>query len=419
MRITLKHFTLLLLLISSLQFAVSQNNTNSPYTRFGYGDITENTSTELRGMGGVSIANNSNNVINPVNPASYSGVDSLSFMFDIATSLRYSRFSDNSISAGNLNGNLEYITLRFPIAKSLGLSAGLLPYSFVGYSFSNSDSIVMPVSSGETSKKIGFSQSYIGNGGFYQVYAGLAYKLFNHVSLGANAYYLYGSVNNYRTQYVSTSTTSTSYNNQIKGSNFRLRYGLQLFNTFNKKHDVSLGFIFENKTKLNGNFYEIKNVTDTITANKAFELPLTLGVGFNYTFDNRLTVGMDYKLQSWKDAQFFGTKDTLVNSNFLALGAEYIPNPKGRKLSERIRYRFGLNTSNPYYKVGNQTLPNNIGLSLGVGIPMRDNFTNKISYVNAALEYGKMGKNSSLREDFLKLTISASMNELWFFKRKL
>ncbi len=413
-----KNFIVVVITLLTLQSAFSQNNTNSPYTRFGYGDVTEATPTELRGMGGTSIANNSKSTINPVNPASYSGVDSMTFMFDIGAGLRYSRFSDLNTTAGTMNANLEYITMRFPLAKSLGFSAGLLPYSFVGYAFSLSDSISMPVAPSETPRKIGFTQSYLGSGGFYQVYTGLGYKMFNHVALGVNAYYLFGNANNYRSVYVSSASASTTYNNQITASDFRLRYGLQFFNTFNKKHDVSLGFIFENKTKLNGNFYNVENDTTILTDNK-FELPMTLGVGFNYRYNNKLTIGMGYKLQSWKDADFFSKKDSLVNASTFSIGAEYIPNPLGRKKTDRFKYRIGLNTSNPYYKIGTQTLPNNFGISLGVGIPMRDNFSNRVSYVNAALEYGKMGSNSTLREDYLKLTFSAMLDEVWFFKRKL
>lgn len=413
-----KNFIVVVITFLTIQFSFSQNNTNSPYTRFGYGDITESAPTELRGMGGTSIANHSKSTINPINPASYSGVDSMTFMFDIGAGLRYSRFSDLNTTGGTMNANLEYITMRFPLAKSLGFSAGLLPYSFVGYAFSLSDSISMPVAPSETPRKIGYTQSYLGSGGFYQVYTGLGYKMFNHVALGVNAYYLFGNANNYRSVYVSSASASTTYNNQITASDFRLRYGLQFFNTFNKKHDVSLGFIFENKTKLNGNFYNVENDT-TIVTDKKFELPMTFGVGLNYRFNNKLTIGMDYKLQSWKDAEFFSKKDSLVNASTFSIGAEYIPNPLGRKKTDRFKYRIGLNTSNPYYKVGTQTLPNNVGISLGVGIPMRDNFSNRVSYVNAALEYGKMGSNSTLREDYLKLTFSAMLDELWFFKRKL
>ena len=80
------------LLASTAHFAVSQNNTNSPYTRFGYGEISDGAATELRGMGGVSLGNRSQHTINSVTPASYTSVDSLTFMFDVRAGMRCPHF---------------------------------------------------------------------------------------------------------------------------------------------------------------------------------------------------------------------------------------------------------------------------------------------------------------------------------------
>ncbi|MHB9055472.1 MAG: hypothetical protein ACYC2P_04875 [Paludibacteraceae bacterium] len=406
-----------ILLATVTHFAVSQNNTNSPYTRFGYGEISDATATELRGMGGVSLGNRSQNTINSVNPASYSSVDSLTFMFDLGVGMRYSRFSDLTTTKNTLNANLEYITMRFPLAKWLGFSAGLLPYSLVGYNFSQSDSITIPRNTpAEDPYKVGYQQTFSGTGGLSQLYGGLSVGLFNRISLGVNAYYIFGDVSNLRAETFSLSSASSSvYLNQIKASDFKFRYGLQLYNTFADKHEVTLGLIYENKKKLNGEFTSKLN-GDTLKNVKGFELPQTLGVGLSYTFDKKLTIGMDYNLQKWGDALFFGKTDSLVNTSKIAFGAEYIPNPSGRvRYSDHIRYRIGFSTTNQYYKVGNSQQPNNLVVSVGVGLPTR---TGK-SIMNASLEYGKIGSTSMLREDYLKLTFSTSINEFWFFKPKL
>ncbi|MBP6610306.1 MAG: hypothetical protein KA206_04365, partial [Paludibacter sp.] len=89
----LLHFVLLLIFTSSIVSA--QNNTNSPYTRFGFGDINDNYTGEQRAMGGVAIGSRSKSSINTVNPASYSAVDSMTFMFDIGASVLGSRFTIN------------------------------------------------------------------------------------------------------------------------------------------------------------------------------------------------------------------------------------------------------------------------------------------------------------------------------------
>lgn len=402
----------ILLTLSSLSIS-AQNNTNSPYTRFGYGDISEGTAIELKGMGGVGLANRSFNTINSANPASYTSVDSLSFMFDVGTGARYSRFSDTKSSNNTFNANLEYITMRFPLSKWMAVSAGMLPYSLVGYNFSQSDSLSIP---SETGKKISYAQSFSGAGGFSQIYGGLSLKFFNHIAIGANAYYVFGETSNYNVQsFGSTSYNSSVYTNQIKASDLKLRYGLQAFNTFAKKHEIAIGLIYENKNNLDGNFTATLN-SDTIRSVSGFELPQTLGGGIAYTYNKKLTLGVDYTRQNWGDALYFNKKDSLVNTSKLAVGLEYIPDPAGRtKYSDLIRYRVGFNTSNQYYKVRGNEQPRNFVFSVGVGLPTR---TGK-SMMNIALEYGKIGSASLLREDYVKLSFAASINEFWFFKPKL
>ncbi len=416
---------LLFLVLSFLfvsQFSISQNNTNSPYTRFGYGDISDNNSGDQRAMGGVAIGNRSSQSINTVNPASYSVVDSMTFMFDLGISALASRFSDPTGHKTTMNANLEYITMQFPLAKWLGFSAGMLPYSFSGYNFYSKDSIA--VNSNQSTQQYSyFTKSFAGSGGFTQVYSGISANFFNHISLGLNAYYMFGTMTNNRnlTFLNTTDYTSTSQYNTLTASNFRFRYGMQFYNNFAKKHDVTLGLIYEQKAKFNGSFSKITTsvLTDTIPGNKDFEMPQTFGVGLFYTYDKKLSVGVDYSMQDWKDAKFFGQTDSLNNRSKLAIGVEYTPNPLGRNFSDRIKYRVGFNTSNSYFKVGNVTPPQNLGITFGLGLPLYDKSSRSVTMLNTSLEYGKIGSNTLLSEDYLKLTVNVTFNEHWFFKRKL
>ena len=88
-----KIFFLGFVLVLLNQVSIGQNNTNSPYTRFGYGDISDTNSGEQRAMGGISFGSRTKHGINVVNPASYSAVDSMTFMFDVGVSALVSRFS--------------------------------------------------------------------------------------------------------------------------------------------------------------------------------------------------------------------------------------------------------------------------------------------------------------------------------------
>jgi hypothetical protein len=407
-----KVFLLLFTIISFSQLINSQNNTNSPYTRFGYGEINDNIAGGQRAMGGVSVGVRNGYTINTVNPASYSAVDSMTFMFDMGASGLISKFTDNSGSNTKKNANLEYITMQFPITKSLGFSAGVQPYSFMGYNFNYNRTIIQEKDSTITS-----NENHNGSGGFNQVYTGISAKLINHIAVGINAYYLYGSINNNKTQVMNfpseSKTETNTETNSVKANNFRLRYGVQFYNTFSEKHDLTLGLIYEQKAILKGNFKSIFN--DSISNTNGFEIPAVFGAGLYYTYDKRLSTGLDYTFQNWKDIQYFGKTGTLENRSKIAWGAEYLPNFRGRKYYERVRYRMGLNISDAYITVENQSLPKNLGLSFGFGLPLR----NTATILNTSFEYGKVGTTSLLREDIYKLTFNIVFNEHWFFKRKL
>jgi len=402
-------FTLLIVVLSQLSF--SQNNTNSPYTRFGFGDISDNSSGALKSMAGVSIGSRSISNINSVNPASYSAVDSMTFMFDVGANALYSRFSQTAGSSSKWNSNLEYITMQFPLTKWLGFSAGLQPYSYSGYNFQlNGQHLERRF---EADSIINYYQNFSGGGGFNQTYLGASAKFLNHISVGVNSYYMFGSVYNNRSNRFENSADSVTESNSIKSKNFRMRYGVQFYNTFANSHEAVLGFIYEPKTKLTGDFSSVFNGdTTTVTG---FETAEMLGVGAYYTFDKKLSVGMDYTLQNWGDALYFGNKNTLTNRSKLALGAEYQPNMRGRNYFQRIKYRAGVNFSNSYIKVNGVNPADNMSLTLGFGLPLRN--TNTI--LNTTFEYGKVGSTSILREDFFKFTFNVLFNEHWFFKRKL
>ncbi len=403
-------------LIMWAAFSFGQNSTNSPYTRFGYGAISDNSSGEQRAMGGLSFGLRTPTLINTANPASYSSVDTLSFMLDMGISALASVFSDKSGQKTSITGNLEYLNMQFPLGKYLGGSLGIQPYSFSGYDFYDKNTYHIDPSIKKDTTVV--TRSYSGQGGISQAHGGLSVKLFNHLALGANIYYMFGSSVNRRSINFSHDGSSAYQENRIQVNDFRLRYGLQVFHTVAKRHSFTLGGIFEAPKVLNAEATSITvgMLTDTVKSGKdEFELPMHYGAGISYTYDRRLTVGLDYSMQNWEQAKFFGKTDSLVNRSRMAIGAEYMANPNGRKFSDLIRYRFGISVSDSYYRVKGTSMPKNIGISFGVGIPLPQAKT----LLNASIEYGKLGSNNLMNENYLKLTFNASINEFWFFKRKL
>ncbi len=404
---------LLVLLIG--QTVKGQNNTNTPYTLFGYGDISDSYSGEQRAMGGVAIGARSKTSINTVNPASYSAVDSATFMFDLGVSMLGSSFTYKDQTGSKINANLEYITMQFPLSKNMGFSMGVLPYSFTGYDYSLVDTLSL---SAYPDTIVG-TKSYFGKGGISQVYAGLSVLLFKKLSLGINAYYMFGNNINSRVLTFNTSDFNSGYQmDTIKVGSFRLRYGMQYIMNIGKTKNLTFGAYYEMKQKLHATYTEsVGSIVDDPTFHDGleFELPQTIGLGLNYMVGNRFTIAADYSLQQWSDVKYMGVTDTLTNKSRFALGAELIPNPRSRKYINRITYRLGLNVYDAYYKVDGQIQPKNFGISFGFGLPLR----NTKSVLNATLEYGKIGTTSLLKEDYLKFTLNAVINENWFLKRKL
>ena len=164
---------------------MAQNNTNSPYTRFGYGDLGERSFGAGRAMGGVGYGLRSPKQINPMNPASYSCMDSLTFLFDFGVAGQLSWFDDGNARQNDINGNVEYIAMQFPIHRRIALSFGLLPYSYVGYKFGAL----------RNDEGVTFTETYNGSGGLSDFYGGVSIDIWKkRLAVGANFGFLFGNM---------------------------------------------------------------------------------------------------------------------------------------------------------------------------------------------------------------------------------
>ena len=402
-----KYIVVLAALLVSMGMG-AQNMTSSPYSRYAYGDLNENVPTGFRGMGGLGIGMRSNRTIDPAQPASYTACDSLTFMMDIAASVSWSHYHDVTGARNKANGNLEYLTLQFPLWKRwIAMSVGLLPYSSVGYSIALEDSI----------PGYHFVKDYEGFGNISEVYGGLSFNICNWFALGLNVYYMWGNLSRVRTLSFAESGLNTTIQDEILSvGSVRLRYGAQFFHEW-EKHAITIGAIFENKMKLNATQYKIETQSeDTIPIEQGkWQLPMVWGVGASYTWANRLTVGFDYERQYMASALYNGAEgrySDLQDRNRFTLGAEYRHNAMGRKYAERMYWRAGLSLQDEYLAtIGAKR----ISASIGVGFPLYTIGT----VINTTVEYSHRGNAAGLEDNSLRLTIGASIAENWFFKRKL
>ena len=176
-----------LILLTSLTFLAQRTN-SSPYSYFGIGEEFTSTTVEQSSMGGIGVAFNHYKYLNFTNPAAYSDLRYTTYAFGL---LNTDLTIESSTTKQNVNStSLSYIALAFPIGGKAGFSIGLQPVSSVGYSLTNS----LTDSNGDISETSLFS----GNGGVNKIYGSFGIKVFKGLSLGLEADYIFGNVNNRR-----------------------------------------------------------------------------------------------------------------------------------------------------------------------------------------------------------------------------
>ncbi|MBR5297717.1 MAG: hypothetical protein IKU29_07615 [Parabacteroides sp.] len=422
------------LVVSVLTFMLlplmAQNNTNSPYTRFGYGDLANRSFGAGRAMGGVGYGLRSPKQINPMNPASYSGMDSLTFLFDFGVAGQLYWFNDGVNRQHDLNGNVEYIAMQFPVCRRIALSLGLLPYSHVSYEFGSL----------REENGVSFTETYSGSGDLSEVYGGVSVELWpKRLAVGANFGFLFGNISHGQAVIMNANegvdAFNTIRNQELRVRDLKMDFGLQYTQPISKTESVTLGLVYSPKKSLHADSYQYTQAytssgsdsetiqSDTIKG-KDFDLPNTYGVGLSYMKQNKLTLAADFTYEDWGKMLYFGEKGHFNNRYRIALGGEYIPNYMRKFYFNRISYRVGAHYGNSYLRM-NQTEANpegnsydEFGVSVGLGLPLIDNR----SLVNVSFEYVKKKpdvKVNMIEEDYFRFTVNYTFNELWFFKRKV
>jgi len=174
-------FPSLLLILFSIQ-SIAQNSSSSPYSRYGIGDLQFGGFVKNTGMGGTALGYALPFNLNIVNPASYSSL--LLTTFETAVSMNQVQLKTDSKKQNINSTSLSYFAFGFPVKnKKWGAGFGLLPYSNVGYSITD------PQVDADGLRTV---HTYNGSGGLNQFFIGNGYSPFKNFSIGANASYLFG-----------------------------------------------------------------------------------------------------------------------------------------------------------------------------------------------------------------------------------
>jgi len=382
---------------------------DSPYTLFGAGQIQDNGFGTNMGMGGTGIAFKSQRYLNNLNPASYTGIDSLNFIFEFGCFGNVTRFESYNMSKRKTNGNIRYLATGLKIWRWWAVSAGVIPYSSVGYRI-NSSEIVEGLN-------ITTNKLYSGSGGISQLYLGNAFLIDKHLSLGINISYLFGKIT--QSEEVESNGYFSEYtvNNYYYMSNFHMDYGLQ-YTLYINQMSYSLGIIFGNERKLNTrNEVVLELDDDSVSLEKddtRFYIPAKFGVGFSIARTEIFKAGIDYEFNRWSQYKFSNALLNTRDSERFAAGMEYCPRKSYRDRGlKMLNYRAGLNYKKTYLSIDHTPI-NSAAVSLGLGIPLKNIF----SHINLSFEAGEYGttKNKLIRERFYTLHANFTLRDIWFEK---
>lgn len=437
-----KNKTLLFVFLAVLSLLASNTSsihaqTNSPYSRYGLGSLKDQITGPSKGMGGVGYGLYTSQSANPMNPASYAQVDSLTFIYDIGVNFTHTTYKEGANRAAKDGGGLEYITALFPVSKKIGISFGLLPFSSTGYLMGSSH-------------QVGTSNTYYniqhdGSGGLSQAYVGMGYKLpIKGLTAGVNVSYLFGNIKQTNaTSYITGGSNLTSQYTKLNVTTARIDIGVQYRMDLSDINTLTLGAVYTPKMngtgKLNRTEYIVDQSGNLLNQDTLFNgvvatgTPHMLGAGFVLNHKRKLLLGFDVKYEHWKGARFTNELlDGLNSSNRFnnrwkfAAGVEYRVAQYSRNYLQKIKFRGGLNYSNSYVnvQVGNQVKGfNEYGATLGFGLPIvdREELGGRTSYININFEYKYLSPelSSMVKERYFGISLNMNLNELWFYQRKI
>ena len=453
--------TFLILFISALSPVLSQDN--SPYSRYGIGDLVPSTPISNRGMGGISAGYTDYLSINFSNPASYSSFQAVleqkskklisgRAILDFGLNFENRTLSEPKPSTAEKftasNALFSYIQVGVPLKNNWGLSFGLRPISRISYNIISNVRLKDP----QTGLPIdSASTSYTGNGGAYLASVGTGFTVFEKsrangnvekLSVGFNAGYYFGikdyssrrsfindTVNYYQANY----ETKINYGSMFFNAGVQYRvplknkiiltvgaygnWGQKISATQDKLRET---FLFD----ANAGYLRLDSISDSRNVKGKINIPSSYTIGFvaqKYvvpTKEGGWLVGIDFSQQNWSQYRVYGQKDSLRNNWNVKIGGQFNPIPK-RNYFSNVTYRVGLFFGPDYVQVKEKLMQ--VGASFGLGLPVAISrqAPNQITLVNLAFEYGKRGNNDNLlKENTFRFSLGFSLSDFWFIKRK-
>ncbi|WP_210462645.1 PorV/PorQ family protein [Rufibacter roseolus] len=437
-----------LLLISGLvigsQQLQAQQLSNSPYSRFGVGDLVHGTgSIRSAGMGQVGVANGSAALINDLNPALLYYNNSVTFEAAVASELK--RLSDKNTSQVDGTANLGYLSLALPLSRRWTTSIGLRPYSRVNYTTISTAPVA---GSGST---VTSYNEYNGTGGINEVYFAHGFRIANGLTAGVSGSYLFGTIDRQESTILVDREDSTSalqktlIHTTSKYTGLMFKGGLHYRKKISDKASLGIGGTYTTKANISTDRQVAQErrlldeslisslVTDSLEGYTT--LPHMLQLGLSFDNNKNWSVGADYTQTKGSEYRGFslakeGGRQELGDGYRIGIGSEITPDAGSvSSYFKRVTYRFGGyygNTQVNAITPGNATprahdlkdmaLTFGFSLPLGRGVRPPD-YTQAL--LNTSFTVGQLkAENTGLKEQYLRVNLGITFNNRWFIKRK-
>lgn len=423
-----KKIIILFVALFSVSYAVfSQQNTESPYSYYGIGELNSDGTVEEGAMGGVGIFADSTRV-NIQNPASLSRLKYTAFMAGL--SLERKQIASNTDKVSSKATSIDYVTLGFPIVRKLGVSMGLKPYSSVGYK----------LASRQTINGVTHSSQFEGVGNVNQAFLSSGYEVYKGLSLGVSFKFNFGKtemtdqLNIAGADFVTQEYSKSLY----KGVSASL--GVHYEKPLKNRLKLSTSLVYTPENKLNseneriistlgytsvGQQYSL-TVKETQTVDLAatglketkLTLPTQLEVGVGIGATQKWFAGLEYtysNTQKFSNPFLSATNVTYENGYKVALGGFYVPQYNSfSSYWNRVTYRAGLRYEKTGIVLNNESI-NDFGISFGFSLPMKG-----FSNITTGFEYGRKGtlKQNLIKENYFNFKVGFSLNDKWFQRTK-
>ncbi len=352
------------------------------------------------------------------------------------------KFTRGNQSAEFRNSSFGYFSVGFPVSEKHGIavSAGLMPFSSVGYSLTGVEYL----------DTVEVNNNYSGHGGIQKVFAGTSLALGKNFSLGIQCNYLFGNLDETQARvYIDNKDLfSYAYEKSRHLGGFQFDMGVQYNGRIGKSLQHTVGATFQSGGSLSG---DSRLLVRTFNSMGGFyidtveyydgvksEASLPLGFGFAYNIEKKDHWGLSLEMSqvNWSQFKNDGVKAGLKDAIQYSGGIYFQPSAGSNKNAAKgermvnyiksIRYTAGAYLNQSYVYV-NPSVIKEFGTTFGVQLPVKKQMKlpggeqiTLVSRINLAAEYAVRGTtdNQLLQEDYLRIYLGFSLSDKWFIKRK-